>query len=57
MQIPIRINDVVVVGSDGLFDNVAVEEMREFVGEAMEKGTGRVEDKKKLAEILAKKAN
>jgi serine/threonine protein phosphatase PrpC len=48
--------DIVVVGSDGLFDNVPIEEIRQELEGAIDKSTGIIINKQELAESLAKKA-
>lgn len=48
--------DIVVVGSDGLFDNVEVEEMRRELEANIDRETGVLRNKKELAESLAKRA-
>lgn len=53
LPIPIRLKDIVVLGTDGLFDNVELDEIIGIIQNSVDLQTGMLKDKQKVAEQLA----
>jgi serine/threonine protein phosphatase PrpC len=53
LPIPIRLKDIVVLGTDGLFDNVELDEIIGIIQNSVDLQTGMLNDKQKVAEQLA----